>query len=313
VSVPAISVLMPVYNSECYLDEAIRSIRTQTFTDFEFVIVNDGSTDGSLDIIRRHAAEDARIVALDIPNSGIARALNRGLAKCRGCYIARMDADDVALPDRFDMQVAYLEQNQDIGAVGARCVVIDDRGTATGEIVRPSSHDEIEEQFFRGGGGIMHPVVMLRGEVVHRIGGYDEGLLYAQDLDFFLRMGEVSRLANLAEFCLQYRQHAGQVSIAKRVEQMDAAALAIAKAGSRRGIDVTDYLSVQYAQMSWRLRDHGERLRALSYAWRAIRINPRNRLAYRYAMTSLLLKRKRSTQSAATYANMPSLGAEVPT
>lgn len=186
---PTVSVLMPVYNCERYLDEAIRSIREQTFTDFEFVIVNDGSTDGSLEIIRRHVAEDDWIIILDRANGGIATALNRGLGLCRARYIARMDGDDVALPDRLSKELAYLERKGDVVAVGGRCEVIDGTGAAIGELLRPCSHEQIETRFFRGGGGIVHPLAVIRADAIEQIGGYDESLRYAQDLDFFLRLG----------------------------------------------------------------------------------------------------------------------------
>ncbi|MEO1235937.1 MAG: glycosyltransferase family 2 protein, partial [Planctomycetota bacterium] len=122
---PTISVLMPVYNCGVYLDAAVRSVRDQTWTDLELVAVNDGSTDGSLDVLQRHADEDERVVVIDQPNGGIVAALNAGLARCRGAFIARMDGDDVAYPHRLERQLAWMRAHPEAVAVGCQTRVID--------------------------------------------------------------------------------------------------------------------------------------------------------------------------------------------
>ena len=118
---PKTSVVMPMYNAERYVAGATGSILAQTFTDFEFVIVNDGSTDRSLEIVRHYERLDARVRVLSRPNTGIVGALNDGLSLARGEYIARMDADDIAYPHRLERQATYLDDHPDCVAVGRRC------------------------------------------------------------------------------------------------------------------------------------------------------------------------------------------------
>src|SRR5436305_1519215 len=125
---PAISVLMPVFNARRYVAEAIRSIQRQSFDQFQFIIVDDGSTDGSSNIIQSLARTDTRIRVIAGPNRGIVKALNNGLDFCDGEFIARMDADDLATPDRFQKQLAYLKGHDDCVAVGSRVLLIDDQG-----------------------------------------------------------------------------------------------------------------------------------------------------------------------------------------
>jgi glycosyltransferase involved in cell wall biosynthesis len=125
VNVPPLSVLMPTYNPGHYVSEAIESILAQTFTDFEFLISDAGSTDGSLDVMRRYAESDPRIRLTIQPKAGIVRALNEMIAQARGDLIARMDGDDIALPGRFERQVAYLNDHPECVLVGSRVLIID--------------------------------------------------------------------------------------------------------------------------------------------------------------------------------------------
>jgi len=209
---PTVSVLMPVYNCERYLDEAIRSIREQTFTDFEFVIVNDGSTDGSLEIIQRHAEEDERIIILDRPNGGIVAALNAGLAVCRGEFIARMDGDDVSLPERFERQVAYLRQHPQIGVLGGWAYVIDNQGIEIGSKCPPSTHEEIlSHSLQQGWTAIIHPASVIR-RVAFGDRGYEPDYAYAEDTELFFRIAGAWQLANLTEYLLRYRCHVASAS-----------------------------------------------------------------------------------------------------
>src|SRR5215213_8085491 len=122
---PPLSVVMPVYNGKAYVGQAIESILTQTFTDFEFMIVDDGSTDGSNEIIEAYAQRDGRIRVLSQCNQGTSVALNTGIALARGELIAHMGADDIALPQRFERQLHYLRQNPQIGVLGCSYLSID--------------------------------------------------------------------------------------------------------------------------------------------------------------------------------------------
>jgi glycosyltransferase involved in cell wall biosynthesis len=130
-SEPAISVLMPVYNTERYVAEAVESILAQTFRNFEFLIIDDGSTDRSLSILKRYAERDPRIYLVSRPNTGYVIALNEMLAMARGEFIARIDADDIALPERFEVQVAYLREHPEVVCLGSKVQFIDEALGAT--------------------------------------------------------------------------------------------------------------------------------------------------------------------------------------
>ena len=127
-SVPAVSVLMPVYNAQRYVAEAVQSILTQTMGDFEFIIIDDGSTDDSTRILRDWAQRDSRIRLVSRPNTGLCVALNEGLAMANGRYIARMDADDISLPQRFALQLEYLKTHEKLVCIGGSFLLIDAAG-----------------------------------------------------------------------------------------------------------------------------------------------------------------------------------------
>jgi len=206
-SPPAVSVLMPVYNTEKYVAEAVDSILAQTFGDFEFVIVNDGSTDGTLRILEEYAARDQRIVLLSRPNTGMTRALNDGLAVCRGEFIARMDADDISESNRLEVQIAYLQQHPDVVVVGADYRVIDEKGRVFSLMRHATSHSQIVDKLFCGSCSINHPSVVVRKAAIEAVGGYDERYVYGQDYDLWLRLSEKGVLANLDHFLMRYRHH----------------------------------------------------------------------------------------------------------
>ena len=158
---------MPVYNGARYVAEAIDSILAQTFSDFEFIIVDDGSTDRSLKIIRNYEKRDARIKVISRPNTGIVGALNDALAAAESEFIARMDADDVALPDRFQAQLDYVRNNPDVVALGSRVIGIDPCGCELFRSEHKLDHDAIDAELLNGvGWAIVHPAAMLRRDAV---------------------------------------------------------------------------------------------------------------------------------------------------
>jgi len=249
-------VLMPVYNGEPYLDASIGSILSQTFTDFEFIIVDDGSTDRSLQIIEQFQRRDARIRALSRPNTGIVGALNDGLAIAQGELIARMDADDVAYPPRLERQVAFLDVHPECVAVGAQVRCIDRDGNPVDSGYRvPFDHTEIHEHWhLQGiGGGIPHPTAMLRCAAIRQIGGYRQ--LIAEDHDLFVRIAEVGRLANLPDVLLDYRIHPQGLSQLHRQRLvLNSCATAVA-AHRRRGTRPSAALHRRYAAAALALGD----------------------------------------------------------
>lgn len=211
-SSPLISVLMPVYNSEKYLAAAIESILNQTLKDFEFWIINDGSQDISYDIIENYAVRDKRIKTLHLQkNSGIAVALNKGLQKAKSKYIARMDADDISLLQRFAKQITFMEANPAIDMCGTAVQTFDEK--KKGDVWQPPlRHKEIlAHNVFTP--SFSHPTVMIRSSVIkqHRI-RYDESFVPAEDYELWIRMQNLCVMANIPEVLLEYRVSAESTS-----------------------------------------------------------------------------------------------------
>lgn len=206
---PKISVVMPAYNAEKYIAEAIDSILAQTFGDFEFIILNDCSTDRTEQIILSYS--DERIVYLkNEKNMGVAATLNRGLSVARGEYIARMDADDISLPERFARQVAYLDEAPQTAVLGCNVECFEDGKTlSTGG----SSTDPAQmrvDMFFSC--GLAHPGVMMRRAVIAEQGGYDPEFEGLEDYELWCRVQENWQILALPEVLLRYRIHGGQVT-----------------------------------------------------------------------------------------------------
>jgi len=286
---PTISVLMPVYNAERYVAEAVESILNQTLGDFEFLIIDDGSTDRSLKILQRYAVEDSRIKLISRPNTGYVVALNELLALARGEFIARMDADDVALPQRFAQQVALLRREPAVVCVGGAQDKIDEAGRVLIHHQDPLHDAEIQRMALCGKVPINHPSATIRREAVLRVGGYDESLCPSEDLDLWLRLGEIGKLANLPETVLKYRQHTNSVSEKRQAEQIRNWQVACEQAWLRRGMvgqfeaceawrpvdrDSRHELTLQYG---WMFFYRQQRSAAIAYGWRAVCLLPLNR------------------------------------
>lgn len=234
---PSISVVMPVFNAGRYLRQALDSVLGQTLRDFELLAVCGPSSDDSAALLVQYAGRDPRVRVVEQTGAGIVGALNCGLALARGEFVARMDADDVALPERFQAQIAFLQHEPACVAVGSQALQIDPQGDAIGPMRVPLTHEEIDRRNLAGiGGGIPHPTAMIRRRVIEAIGGYSPAYHAAEDLDFFLRLAEVGRLANLPDTLLLYRLHLHSASVARRRETLAAARLAVAAACRRRGI-----------------------------------------------------------------------------
>lgn len=209
---PKVSVLMPMYNNERFLPFAVESILNQTFTDFELLIIDDGSTDTSVSLARSYA--DARIRLVENrENLGLTKRLNQGLKLAGGEYIARMDGDDVSRPERLFEQAAYLDQHPEVGLLGSAVQPINEAGQPCGAVYSlPLTDVEVRWQMLLSP-AFAHPAVMLRRSVLQENQlVYDETYLSAQDYDMWRRMLMVTRGANLAAPLLYYRRHAEQVS-----------------------------------------------------------------------------------------------------
>lgn len=217
-TVPRVTVLMSVYNGEAYLRQAIDSILNQTYQDFEFLIVNDGSTDSSRDIILSY--KDPRIRMIDNQhNMGLTKSLNRGLEKAKGKFIARMDADDISLPDRFSKQISFLEQHPEVGVLGTWLESIDINGETASIWKMPVSHSLIvwTLQF---NNYLMHPTVMMRRDLVKRAGGYNL-IGPSQDYDLWCRLAKQTRMANLPEPLVRHRLHESSIGSVFSQKQRD--------------------------------------------------------------------------------------------
>jgi glycosyltransferase involved in cell wall biosynthesis len=209
---PKITVLMPVYNGEKYLEEAIESILDQTFTDFEFLIINDGSTDRSVEMIESYNDPRIRLVH-NKTNMKLTATLNRGLRLARGEYIARMDCDDISLPERFEKQLSFLEANPEVGIIGSGFKIIDQNGISVNAPVLFPSRPGVVEWCLYFYSPISHPAAMMRKEVVLRTGGYTSEVIYGrekysgEDYDLWRRSCKVTKLSNLQDVMLLLRKH----------------------------------------------------------------------------------------------------------
>ncbi len=213
-----LSVLMPVYNAERFLQEAIESVLGQTFKDFELIIINDGSTDNSQAIIDKYQAQDNRIRAYQQENKGLIATLNKGLKLAKADYVARIDADDACYPERLQVQYDYMLDNDDLILCGSFYDVIDD-GSRFIEQVRPPTSDEACRKSLMQGNIFIHSSVIYKKEVVLQIGGYRSAFKYAEDYDLWLRLIEVGKVGNIAQFLVQRRWHSTNTSITHRKEQ----------------------------------------------------------------------------------------------
>ncbi len=206
---PLVTVLMPIYNGEAFVAEAVESILDQTFQDFEFLVIDDGSTDKSVEIVERYDDPRIRLIRNE-QHKELIRTLNRGLELAQGKYVARMDADDISLPDRLERQVGFLEANADVGACGTWVVLMGDR---EGEIWRypESSEGVLCRLLFHA--SLAHPTVCMRREVFdqHAL-RFDEGYQHAEDYELWGRASEVISLANIGSVLLRHRIHAKSVT-----------------------------------------------------------------------------------------------------
>ena len=208
---PLVSVVMPVYNTEKYLAEAIESILTQTFTNFELIIVDDGSTDGSAEIIRAYERRDERIRFVQLgENMGDAGARNAGIALASGMYIAFMDGDDISLPVRLQKQVNVLESHPEIGGVGTHAKVVYEDLQYKFARKPPEYHALILLEQLLLGDPFVHASVMLRRNILLDVGGYDQSMRYSSDTEFMTRVMGQTHFANISECLYLYRRHEGQ-------------------------------------------------------------------------------------------------------
>lgn len=217
-TIPKITVLMPVYNCELYIKEAVESVLNQSYSDFELLIIDDASTDKTVSIIKTYA--DSRIQLIEKPlNTGYTNSLNLGLELAQGIYIARMDGDDISMPERFEKQAAFLDVNREVVLCGTLFNVI-----GSDLVVKlPEHHDEIKLGLLWGN-CMAHPSVMMRKQILDEFSiVYDLSKEPAEDFDLWVRLLSLGKLYNLQEVLLNYRIHSTQVSQQRAITQIQSA------------------------------------------------------------------------------------------
>lgn len=310
---PKVSVLLPVHNGERYLALALQSVLRQSFRDFELLVLDDGSSDASRSIAERFAASDQRVKIISRENRGLVATLNELLEHARGSYLARMDADDIARPGRFELQVDFLDGRPEVVCVGGAQALIDDAGRFLTVLTPPLTDEAIQRSILAGHGAICHPTAMIRASTMAEVGGYDPAMRHCEDLDLWLRLGERGKLANVAEVVLDYRLASASVSAVHWQEQRCNARSACEQAWARRGVSGTfeagdpwrpngtpEGDSRFFLKYGWWAFGSGERRTALHYALRAAKASPRNLDAYKLAACALLKQPAASSGSTET-------------
>lgn len=222
---PKVSVIMSVYNDAAYLKGSIESILKQTYSDFEFLITNDGSTDGSMKILEEYSAKDERIKVFNQTNIGLTRTLNNSIKQANGELIARMDADDISLPNRLARETAFLDNHPNVAVVSTFAKVINDQGEVISEH-RPGLKNEDIKKLIFFSGQLCHPAVMFRKKEFLFLGGYDENFLYAQDLDLWFKFLAKYTVSNIPDFLFLWRKTASGIGVEKFKQQRYYAQLA---------------------------------------------------------------------------------------
>ena len=224
---PKVTVLMSVYNGKNYLCEAINSILNQTFKDFEFLIINDGSTDSTKEILDSYNDPRIRIIN-NGKNVGLTKSLNKGLQLAGGKYIARQDADDVSAPERLQKEIHFLETHQDYAVVGTFVKILNENSEIIGLLDRLTEDTQIRERL-RSDNGITHGSAVIRKKCLLDVGFYDESIMRAQDYELWLRLSEKYRLANIPEYLYMWRKHAENIEVKHIAEQKISVILAMIK------------------------------------------------------------------------------------
>ena len=220
---PKISVLLAVYNGERYVKDATSSVLLQTFGDFELIIIDDGSSDGTPKIL--NSFTDPRIVIVsNEKNEGLIKSLNKGIKMARGEYLARMDADDISHPQRFEKQINYMEANRGIGVLGTAVNHVDEKNKIISTLIQPQAHESILwKMFFEC--AIIHPTVIARKEVIEMAGGYDVRFPHIEDTELWMRVADKTRFSNIPDVLHSHRLHKKSIGSTKSSVQYESGLL----------------------------------------------------------------------------------------
>lgn len=298
---PRVSVLMPVYNSQRYVAEAVESVLKQSFPDFELLITDDGSRDRSLKILQSYADKDTRIRLRSQSNQGLTRTLNAMIQEARGEYVAILEHDDIALPDRLADEVAFLDQHPEVVCVSGAQDLIDEAGRFLTCLQLPLTNAEIQQAALAGHGSMCHPGAMIRRSALLEVGGYNETMGLAHDLDLWLRLGEIGELANLSKPVVRYRLHNASLSEQHCGKQRQEAYLACERAWKRRGVEGHFEAREPWRpgkdrrsrhkfmmQYGWWAFTNGQKQTALIYGFRAIYALPFSPEGWKLLITAAL-------------------------
>lgn len=228
ISPDLISVITPIYNREKYLPECINSILSQSYKNFEFILIDDKSTDGTSEIIKYYASRDSRIIVLENDkNIGATASFNRGLAISKGKYVARMDSDDISFPTRLQKQICIFQLWSNLDVLGTGAILIDRDGNIIGKKQFPSTNQEIKE-ILNSGVPVFDPSVMIKSNVLKESGGFDERLAPADDYHLWLTLFKKKKIiANIQEYLIKYRIHDNNLSKLSSKEQLEKSFLAL--------------------------------------------------------------------------------------
>ena len=283
-----ITVVMPAFNAERYLSQAINSVLNQTYRDFTLIVFDDGSKDDTPRILKEFMKSDCRVQVVTGENRGYSRCLVDGFSMAETELVARMDADDVSLPNRLKSQVEHMERNPNCVVVGGAIEAIDEYGDSLTLVDYPDNHESIVESMIRfGRSSIAHPAAMIRRSAYAQVGGYRVEFEPAEDYDLWLRLSEVGKLSNLHDVVLKYRMHFASTSTVRSQQQSFNAEKAHQEACKRSNLNLdspfrnrnpiaqrqlTRLLTlVNFANMA---TDGGFRLTALKYMGRLLKAYP---------------------------------------
>jgi glycosyltransferase involved in cell wall biosynthesis len=301
-SSPLVSVSISVFNAGHYLRPAIDSILSQSFQDFELLLLDDGSIDNSFEIMQKYAARDERVRILRQDNQGVPKTRNQLLALARGEFVAVMDADDIALPHRLERQVEFLQHQPEVVCVGGSYQLIDEAGRLIlNRFAVPETDADVQAQLLSGFGGMHHPCLLIRRSAMLQVGGYTETMVTGSDIDLCLKLGELGQLVNLKEAVLQYRIHSQSLTERNHTRPQEEVRAACERAWKRRGIagefkavrprrPGSDRQSqIHYALLyGWWAFNSQQRKTALHYGWRAVQLSPLDPKAWKLLVCSLL-------------------------
>lgn len=243
---PPITVLMPVFNGEKYLGQAVESILDQTFSGFELLIIDDCSSDRSFDMIRSYRDSRIRLVQNN-SNMGLIGTLNKGIELAAGSFIARMDQDDISMPERLGKQIAFMETHTEVAVCGCWAIEIDENGNRLGKRETPVGR-RMAKDYWRPS-PIIHPSAFMRTAIARRY-TYDKDFIDAEDYELWLRIARDHRIDNIPEYLLYYRMNSSSITNVHRQRQLQSTYAAFRKHVARSDLSYSEFCSLLFIDSS---------------------------------------------------------------